>query len=1461
MEETPVYDENKFETVPLDERFQEENTDVKVPERSQDILAVAGENLSTEQVKAKVSSSFSESWNNLFIAGHTFNKTAEQLNEEANSLRIKQEEFLRNPEFVLEQGLMANDSKYTDAETRFTTNMQTAQEVVSFLTNKTIIQDGESLVRYGLDFVDRFLVRQSLLIGAYEDLTGRKERKGYQILDRAASLPPDEFRKWFQSYAEEVSAEGVFDDQNIFALQQLQEELLSAGHDPDRGVNAVAALLDVPAVAALTKGTSALKKVATSLKSKTVAGRVAAVKGEKAAADASEALLEKSADPEVLGDVGHSITNLSDTPVKPSSSRWTNILMKNKLAQEINDIYQKGAIGRIASQEDIKLKADRIAKRRLDNITDTVHDIRQYDEGFGLNVVELRFGTPKEGAPYRPVKGKDGSYKPSESLERKAKELDEKAEVVPYDPSDHSKGYLIRLKERIEETDLIGRPDTSIGARDDLVRKTVGRLMHNPLTGSAALRDAETLTVLAQLGEGGQAAIQNLVRPYQKKIKSLRIKSQYTLDAVYRELRDGLDADLRARYNDTEFTDKYKELHPDKASPTQKELDAYHALADVEDATYLLKTVDRLRKFLAKGYDTSVEVGKGIFEPAKRVTKDAIGDDDLVMSLEDGIPRTKKLWGDDLKDEVTIWKLNSALKDGEIYVIKPKSIRTIEPEDVMGYNPGGSRINPFAKYFVVIGQKGKRLKALISAPSAKAANTAREQLKTIVKAIENKDPDIDDIISKNSDWNPEIQTYEQFAKLAKDEDWLLKGNIEVKGRDSDILSVDLDNTDIDVGSRLSDYVDNDMRRQDRVLLDYGGGRNYNSDPTHSVLAQYSNAAYTYSNKAYTRNAMVGWVKEAVARGRSWFPEGISPSDYDQLFRSANVTGNDPFANRMRELRNITLRRLNQDDEASRRMESLGQSAAEFVFDTTGKRLNLGDPTNALLKVGFQSIFGFFAPVQLLMQASHVTSIIAISPVHGLKAAAAVVTQRGILRTPDSKAYKEGVKRFAKYFELKEQEAEEVFEYIRTSGRAIVDGDAVEDGTGVGRGLSSWKGNDLKYSNRAAYLDKLRDLGAKGLDNGLYFFKTGERLSRLTAINTAILEYKKLRPGVSILTDEARAWITKREQALTFQMTTTSRAMVQSSLLKVPTQWMTYAFRSMESVFVGRELSKRERVRLFTVLAPIYGLAGFGAESAAGYVSEFFGVPEDNNAFLLIRSGFYDYILAELLGAENAPALGERMAPIGAIMDTYEKIFERNELSAIGGPSAEITSNIVSSAWSALGNLINGRPTLLTEDLVQSLRGVAGINNIVQGYGIMQHGVYKSKFGVAVPGEMSTINGLAALLGLTPQRAALWYGSRSDVAQNDKELAKVRKYVNTKAEEAFKLLWSADELDVERGTKLLNELNDVINTSGLSVGDQMSLRRSLTRPLSSQYNRIVKRLLETDKQYTAHQLSRITEGNQ
>lgn len=1478
MPEIDTFDEQS--DLAIDERFPSTDPSDPASIRVKDIVVATGEETDTFEAKQKFSDISQQAFSDVLARGQLLNKSAEQLVQEAQDLSNKQREFNENPDFVLEQALTQRDQNWDDLQTRVAVNYQIAQEVASNLMDQTKAE-GTSWYTYGTDFLGRYLFRQ-IPIGTYEDFTARTERKGREILSKAVALSPKEFKVWMENYADEVGEEGFLSDKNLFAALALQEEVGSKGFDPNKEITRFLAVLDLPTPAAVVKAGRLASKVGSSLKSTTAIGRVTAVAGDDAGQAAAENTLARSADPETLSNLADEATDLNapTTPVRPSNTAFVRRMKENDIIQKIDHVWRQGGFGRVVSREKIAEVAKGIAEDYSAKINHVVHSgVDLVDEGLGVYVARFKLGSPDSGAVFEPVVLKQDEYAPPQAVIDMAEKVGPNAKVVQFDPSDASKGYLIEVSERI---DTLGLPEklsdqmweaTNLSLAGRIVRDTVGRLFNNSLITSAAVRDNERLTVLAQLGQGGRAAIKEIVRPYGKAIKSLNSEAEYTLRAVYTKLRDGSDAHLRVRYTEAEFRQEYKNLHPSKLEATDKEVEAYNALATVEEADYILKATKEIQRYIAKGYTTAVEVGedvagKGIFVPAKRISPAQLEKGAIVRTVEGRIfgPIDEIL--DEVPEDFPVWKLDKPLGTGEKYVIEPKSSRMISPSDVMGYNPGGSRLNPFANYFVVIGDgEGTRLKSLISAFSEVDGTKALDQLREIIKAIDSGADNIDDIIKANRDWNPGIQNKNDFDEYAFKVGWtktkgeVLTGKLALKGRNDTLVKGDLDNPDIWDEAKVTDFIESDMRRNDKVLPEFGGGLSYNEDPVSSVFAQFGNSAYTYSNRAYTQNAMVGWVKavqdtEKQKPGQlNWLnrKEGESTTDYETLFRTAKVTGKGAFARRMKELRNITLRRLDMQDEASDRMNSWGEQAAEYVFDGKlpfgafkGKRMDLGDPSNLLLKVGFQSAFGFLNVSQFFMQGFHATTIMAISPVHGFKGAAMTFTQRGLLSAvKDPTIYKEGIKRFAKAHDLTEETAEELMEYIRTSGRHIVGGDAIEAGTGIGWQLSGWRGQDLTYSAMKARVNELKDASGKVLDLGLMPFNAGERLSRLTALNTAFLEFKKANPNVSAMSDRGRSWITSREQTLTFNMTTADKAMVQSSLMKVPTQWLSYSMRAMEAVFVGRGLSEGERLRLFAILGPMFGLSGFGFQNSADYIGEKLEIKPGSSQYVGLKYGVIDGLSHYLLGdAGGAVGVGQRLAPIGAFVDTYKAIVEEGTLQTLGGPSGEITFNILKTAFEAMDNLANGHTVSMTEDLIKVLRQPSGLNNIAKGVGVLNNGIYRSKNGIAVPGEMDVPEALISFLGFTPLQVQEFYNRKGSMYNSDRLLRTFKKGIREDTENAFRLIDAGDE----RGFELLNEIGSKIALSGFAWRDQMSMRRSAMRRLESQWPTVARKLLRQEKLY-------------
>ena len=1445
---------------PLDEQY---GVAAEPPqERTEDILVATGEDMTTEEAKTDLLGRNEGIFYDIFLRGYQGGKPAEEVAQEATDSGVKRKDFLDNDEFFVEQALTLDDYDYSATESRIATNMQIAQELTQ--NRMQAIGEEKTMFGRGLDVVDRF-VRAVSPIGVYEDITADTESNSRIILDQAAKLPPAEFKVWFESYADEVAQEGIFRENTLSAFEELSGEIAGAGFDPMKGVNQLFAAVDI--ATGYTAGVAfkgARNIIKPSLKSTTAVGRVTAIKGPEAGAEAASKILDRTPDPVTLNNVAPSSLDLNPQPVRVPQSNFTQKMQENKLAREMDDLFQKGAFGRVATKEAIQDAAAKIAERQKKTVAHPVYDWKPIDEGLGNYVTAVRFGRSgigeADGTPFKPL----ANGQPPESLKRLVEDIRTRtgdAEAVPVNPDDLRQGYVIEVKERINTSGLQEAIDEVQGLSGGLIRNTIGKVLNNPVMGSTALRDVERLETLNNMAESSRAAVkQYIVKPYIDAFDSLSSKENYTVRRVYAELRDGTDAALRVRYNELEFKTKYKQMHPNEEEPSKAAYDAYQALATVEDADYLIKATNMVQRYLENGYKNTIQVFDNYSSPAKIVSRSTVPEDARIIDASTGATIRLK---DIEAEEIPVWKIDKPTDQGVEFVVSPKQVRMVDPTDVIGYNPGGSRVNPLLNYFIVVG--GKRLKALMGAFSENQAKLAKEQITNLKKAIEIGSLD-DAVVLANNDWNPSIQTAAELRKWMDDEGWdLTRGDIGVKERNVGIINEEVDGDNAFVGLSANDYVQNDLRRNNKVLLDFGGGRAYNEDPVNSVISQFGESTFAYTNRAYARNAMVGWVKRAQkdSNGKTWFPAGVPSNNYEELFRRAEVTGDSEFSRRMRELKDITTRKLNMKDDFALSMESFGRVASEFIFDKTsvfgktGIKTNLQfDPSDTLLKIGFQSAFGFFNPAQIFLQYFHSTTIMMVSPIHGTKGAGLVWAARGAINAYEKGAGREAIVRFAKAAEVSEKEAEEWFEFIRTSGRAVVEGDAIEDGTAISWGISGWKGESLKYSKTLAAKNVVKKAVGTTLEAGLMPFQLGERLSRYTAINTAILEFKAKYPGVSILSDQARSIITRREQDLTFNMNSAARAKFQTGWLKIPTQWFSYSFRAAEAVFVGRNFTPGERLRMAAILMPFYGLAGFGASSAADYIGEKLGWEPGGSLYTTLKSGVLDGAF-DYLGVDIS--VGQRLAPAGVFFDLYKNLTEGKFLEVVGGPSGQIAGGLYEAVMNGFTSLRTGQTSTLTEDVIQILRTPSGIDNVAKAVGIFNNGIYRSKTGVAVPFEMTTAEGITALLGFTPPRVTEFYNRKSDMFTSSKKFSEFRKEVNRDSEFIFQLL-KGDDKDVEKGIRLMEELLVRINFSGFSQTQMASLRNAATTMNDSEWLKIQENLINIDNIYGLRASKEIFEGS-
>ena len=735
-----------------------------------------------------------------------------------------------------------------------------------------------------------------------------------------------------------------------------------------------------------------------------------------------------TSDAETLSKITPKAYDTGSAIVRPRSSKSPEILENNEIIRRVRTNEQKGVYGRLASAEQIEAVGSQIVASYTRRSANKVLDYRYTPDILDNQILQLDFGKVKDGKPYA---------READANKALAKLDLPEGKVVQVDAEDATKGYAIRVEQRL---DLTGVADpVIINEREyGFVRDTYAKVF-----GSNASLDNEYLTALANQAEAGATLTKRQTEDFQKSLAKVPGESKRTISRVFKELRDGMDADIKDGYTVEEFKDRFKQLHPQGLSPTQKDVDAYNAVVEFEDAGWLLRANEALTRYVKKGY-WSLDLGSNTRANGKKVTD--VEPNTQVFNLS-----TNTLERTDTLGEVPIWKIDVPLPNGIDHVVNPKSVDVLDHADVMGFNSGGRRLNPKAKQFIVL--DGDVPKAMMSSFSEKQAREGVEQLSNI-QAARKAGTLTDEVIQANNDWNPSITTVDEFAELAATKGWDLDRRISFKERNGVVVDETVD--DVHHGATWDEYVKVYNNRYDDVLMDYGGGENYNVDPVSAILGEFGNATSHYTHRAYTFNAAAAWTKRASQKGSGVrLNEAYPANDYLNQVQHAEITGNNVTARELRKLRDVIRRRLKMKGPLEQRMEQFGRSLEEFVFNKTGVKTDIKDPSSALMSVGFQHAFGFMNVSQFFMQGVHAASIIAISPRAGAKGAGMVVPLRMITAAPTPEAKALGIKRLAKYSGENEDTIKELVEYIETSGRDIVDNDLIELGTGPSYGVSGW----------------------------------------------------------------------------------------------------------------------------------------------------------------------------------------------------------------------------------------------------------------------------------------------------------------------------------------------------------------------------------------------------------------------
>lgn len=1426
-----------------------------------DILASLGEDLPKNEAMERLRSISMQRVSSSIPQGSPDEPTVRMWLRDTEDQMSKQTEFNFNQHFSVTQAESLKNSSVSSAEARFESNLDYMNKAL------TDLMEDRSTVGQVADGIDYFLLRLS--IGAVEDITGRDERLSKELMRMAGSTPTSELPRVFKQYVEGLKSEGILTSNNYFAISRAAEALRLKGFDPNRRGKALLAAVDLAPPLSVAMAAKAFSKVAARRAATTAVSQAGSINGSQAAGTAGNNILRHSMHPPTASAMGPKALDPTLNPTRPSVDSWQSLFVDSAVAKAVSVAHAIGSFGRAYDIDTLSGLATSIAKDYSKRISRPIHSFFYTNEGLGLGTVTIRVGTSKTGQPFTPLTQAQQALAVNKGRGAVPGHVQDQADalggqVVPFNKDDISQGFLIELTERLDTTPLIKRSGVDADTLHT-IRSAIGRY-----TQTSANRDLEELTTTMQQAEAGFTGLKEAILPQLKALRKLNFDSQAreALNSVYKELRDGnpdlgILPSLRRHHTKGEFKAAWKRNHRKGSDPTQRDIDAYSALVDLEKADYLLKTAELTQRLVSRGFGKSINITGHGFKPAKLV------EDHGSLPAMEGILNGTKGWSQvrsGIPSTQPIWKLDKPVEvNGKVFthVTSPKKVRVLEPGDTMGYNPGGRRYDPKASHYIVIGG-GDELKTLFSAKSAKEAAKGLAELKAIQTAIR-KGVSVDDTIAANNSWNPDITNLQKLTDFTTEHGFDILQDLGIKDRKDRILP---SQSEVYGGLSWQDFVKLDYSRSDRVLPSYGGGTASLEDPVQSVLSQFSSSTYAFAHREYTQQAMVSWVKRMQNEDGEWLPsvkaafnQMIPKDDYYRHFMESDTSklGSTGFDAKQKELKNILIRRMNMEGSKSAQMTDAMEVLAQSVYDKTRAlkigKLPVGDPVGKALNIGFTSAFGFFSTAQFFMQGFHAAAIAAISP-YGARSAAMAIPLRASFLATDEATVKLLNKRMAKAFGMSEADVGELVEYIRTSGRNRIEGSLIEQARVANHNVAGLGGR----------IGNVGSVITKGLDVGLIPFKEGERFARLTGIITAFREFKSKNPGVTALGDFGRRSITRREQDLGLNMTGASRAAVQDGLMKLPTQWMSYSMRVAEEVFVGGRLSRAERARLALVTGPMFGLTGVGVShffpDLPGELAEDLGYEPGGVAFITLKYGLLDGLSAWALGPEKAIGFGQRMAPIMTFLELYKDMREESISKVLAGPSGEIIAGGLVQGLNALSELAHGRPNLAVQELIKFARLPSGIDQKVKATAIIRYHTYISKSGNESGSDMGLTEALAVAFGFTPLQITELYNQSNTYYNQSKLFKQLKREVNTQALQAYRELDTGDEQSFEKFLATIEEINLKITAYGLPHQDDTALRRTALEPLTKddRFANLIKRHLQNGTKAEQLAYASLVQGN-
>ena len=1288
------------------------------------------------------------------------------------------------------------------------------------------------------NWFDRYILR-NFPIGAWEQVTLKPSSVNHEFAHAISSnMSVQDFEIFLDTRIEDYLEEGFLFSDNPFALQELLAAATKLGNDDKAFGDAVLGAIDLLPIAGfagktVVKTASSVNKARKISKiingisnSPTASTRAGALAGPEAATEVAENIAKRTDEPENLGSMGPSMVDpVGDkAPVRPIAASAAKSQTATRIAQEAFE-YVNTALGKVIDEGQlttyITKRVEGLQKKLNKSMIDTKID-------YNLNKISIIMGNPRTGLPVT-----------KKTAEKYAADVPE-ASVIPIDEANNK--WAISYDEALDLDEFVDvnkfdeawkyTPESKVSLLRNIEGKisranaaVFGRLN---LTG-AHLRDNANLTNLANRAESGSVRLTQISKTMLDKLGRVSGAEYEQIGAIVARLQSGDLASQRTWYTTDDFIDMWKADNKGKA-PSQKVMDAYQATVDLGDYNYIVRATGLIKSLHREGYRriSTILNGEQKFLAGKPVDIDDLPDNELFIDASSGAKFTKADYDGPMAN---VFEVDMDM-GGVKYVVDTDVVKPLEIEDAMGYNAGGPRVNPEATEFIVLLDKnGKPVNVVLSASSPKTSAKAVKEMTEIYKALR-AGRLTDEIVQENNSWNTSLNLKEDAEK------WFTKNKIDVEG-DEVTFSSKARNENVFMGANADAFIPNGSlddfhsfvnKRNDEPLTHYGhGAATVNDNPLNSILFQTNSVNRQLGFSKYTQAVKISLGKKIKQIADS----NSSNTDYASYYDNINTwlpdkTKNE-IINKIYERKRIADLRMGADGFGDAWVMRIADDMSNFIYDATGKKFNPSNPTHILNNYGFKKTF-LLDPFQMVLQSVQVIPMVAMAGLDdGIKG---VAMGKYLYSSLDlsGKPLDIFLERFGKAFNYSKAESKEVRQLFIDMARYEVDPTNIAEGYQKATKSSSVFS---KQDDRAA-AKTLSKAWEKGMNMGMFFFNKGEQISRVSAYGVAVRKWKAANKGKSLLSEEGRTWVSNKEQAYTLNMTNMSRSEIQQGILRVPTQFYSFMLRSFEGIFIGKDLTPAERMKLAVMMGPFWGTTGMGISNAVpavetlnSYLPENMQIEPGSDSFRLVKNGVPDALFA-WAGGEDVPeiSLASRVGLGDGVMQTFRNYrdgtFAENLLGAGGGASGDLVADF--GQW--IGSIIRRDPIQIELKTFELIRNLKFIDNFEKMRGMIVHNAYISRKGGEVDFKYNNLDIFFTFLGMPLEEVQQVYDAKDVIYNGNKTYRKLSKEISP----LINRYWRAiEEGNAERANDVKRSIDYSISyMTGLEPDLQEKLRLQVYR---------------------------------